>query len=208
MFCPKCGYENYDKSNFCQKCGYNLKLLDKSFRKIEESDIKSYQTKNKNIIIITSIIVCAIIVFGTCYAYSFKNNEEAKLSSTVPERVIVTPKVQNNNNATQINNEIESAKKTSPFNFNCKDNEKVCPTISTQLLSGEDILTLTKDQVQLVINELYASHGYKFENKKWTTYFLKKTWYRGSETDQDILAKSFNQIEKSNLDLLRKERKY
>lgn len=99
------------------------------------------------------------------------------------------------------------------------ENEFLCPKAITDVLSEEDVENLKntvyenlpqdKDIIQMVINEIYARNGYRFENQELQAYFEAKNWYvpsTDSEADMDSIYAGMSEIDKANIDLLKDER--
>lgn len=87
------------------------------------------------------------------------------------------------------------------YNFKCRDNEYICSALSETYLAEGDFSKLNKHQIQLLINEIYAKHGYKFNDGEWANYFSNKTWYVGVKSD--VKESDFNDFEKSNMEILK-----
>lgn len=71
---------------------------------------------------------------------------------------------------------------------------------SIKLLANEDIEGYDKVLLQKGINEIYARHGYIFNQDKWNEYFNKKEWYKESE---EFSIDDLNEIEKQNIMFLK-----
>ncbi len=67
----------------------------------------------------------------------------------------------------------------------------------TQYITNEYLSTLTKDQVALVRNEIYARHGYVFKTESIQNYFAAKSWYTPNPSFDES---QFSEIEKANKD--------
>lgn len=63
MYCPKCGYENNDGSNFCTSCGYNYTARTSENVSIGKKNVKSKNKKKKPNGCATALII-VVIVFG------------------------------------------------------------------------------------------------------------------------------------------------
>lgn len=70
---------------------------------------------------------------------------------------------------------------------------------SETLLTDKDILGYDKVILRIGVNEIYARHGYSFNNKEWKTYFNNKPWYK---INDDFTIENFNDIEKQNIKFL------
>ena len=59
--------------------------------------------------------------------------------------------------------------------------------------------------IQMIINEIYAKHGYEFTDSKLSAYFSNKTWYKSNTNkvnDMNAVSESMSEIEKKNVDFL------
>lgn len=77
---------------------------------------------------------------------------------------------------------------------------------STEALKESDVKSLTDDEVQKAINEIYARNGYIFKDETKQKYYEQYDWYKGKIKSDDFSKDVFNDIEKKNIDLLEKER--
>lgn len=100
------------------------------------------------------------------------------------------------------------------------EDEYLCPEAVGRVLSKEDIEKLKntvyenlpqgKNIIQMVINEIYARNGYRFDSPKLQEYFEAKSWYvptADSEADMESIYAGMSETDKANLDLLKDERK-
>lgn len=59
--------------------------------------------------------------------------------------------------------------------------------------------------IQMIINEIYAKHGYEFTDSKLSAYFSNKTLYKSNTNkvnDMNAVSDSMSEIEKKNVDFL------
>lgn len=59
--------------------------------------------------------------------------------------------------------------------------------------------------IQMIINEIYAKHGYEFTDSKLSAYFSNKTCYKSNTNkvnDMNAVSDSMSEIEKKNVDFL------
>lgn len=80
--------------------------------------------------------------------------------------------------------------------------ESILPYSSERLLSEEDLAGLTKEELRIARNEIYARHGRKFTSDDLRQYFESCSWYNGT-----IEASAFNDnvlsdIEKKNVAII------
>jgi len=75
----------------------------------------------------------------------------------------------------------------------------IIPDSDIRVLSGADIDYLTRGELRLARNEIYARHGYVFQSDDLREYFSKKAWY----TPNYSYNGSLNNIERHNVDLIK-----
>ncbi|MEI3337903.1 MAG: YARHG domain-containing protein [Clostridium sp.] len=83
-----------------------------------------------------------------------------------------------------------------------EDNDYILPDSDKKYLSVEDIKNLSKEELAIARNEIFARHGYVFKMEEYKNYFKSKTWYKenpsfsGSESE-------LNEYEKANINLIK-----
>ena len=77
------------------------------------------------------------------------------------------------------------------------------PDSAERYLEASDIENYSHDEVQLIINEIYARHGLEFHSREYIDYFSAQDWYEpvSGKSDEEIVSE-FNEFEKANVDLL------
>lgn len=78
----------------------------------------------------------------------------------------------------------------------------VIPDSSSRLLTAADIAGLTKEQLRIARNEIYARHGRMFTTQELQDYFNGKSWYRGTVSAQSFSESMLSQLEKDNIKLI------
>ena len=88
------------------------------------------------------------------------------------------------------------------------DDTYLFPNSDTEYLTKSDLSGMSKSEINLAKNELYARHGRKFKSKELQEYFENKDWYvpKYSPKQWDKKGDSFffNKYEIKNRDLLKK----
>lgn len=204
MFCSNCGRENREESKFCTGCGNPI-----TRNNIDEVPIdtnaqdkhgyeKSSSGSRKNLFIGLGITAGVIVA---CVAGYF-----GVMATMKPVDVPNKPQVQENN--TNTNKKPENSSSTEITNGNIdlsaksKSNGYIAKDSSVKLLTEEELLGLSRDDLGLIRNEIYARYGYIFKSPTYADYFGKKTWYtpnnsfKGNESD-------LNEIERKNIALIK-----
>ncbi|WIY62423.1 TcaA 3rd/4th domain-containing protein [Bacillus arachidis] len=73
------------------------------------------------------------------------------------------------------------------------------PDSHIRKLTSAELNALTKDQLRIARNEIYARHGHIFQTKDMQDYFLKQSWYR----ENPYYSGGLNDIETYNVELIK-----
>ena len=66
-------------------------------------------------------------------------------------------------------------------------------------ITEADLYGKSQYEVDLILNEIYARHGYVFKNEKFRTYFNAKSWYTPNLDYNDTML---NKIERANIEFI------
>lgn len=88
---------------------------------------------------------------------------------------------------------------TPAINTNVAADAFIFPS-DTTLLTAEQLSTLSKADIALIKNEIYARKGHIFTTSKYISYFSGKTWYTPVKT---LYWTDFTETEKANIRLLK-----
>lgn len=72
---------------------------------------------------------------------------------------------------------------------------------SARLLTQNEIRQLSKPELALARNAIYARHGYQFKNPELSEFFAKQSWFKPSNIKIDSIP--FTRIELDNIKLIR-----
>jgi len=98
-----------------------------------------------------------------------------------------------------------SSDKTESSTKQPTDSSYIFPNSSTVKLTKEDVMSIDRELWGYARNEIYARHGYEFNNAKYAKYFSNKTWYKAG----GFSTKDLNDIEWYNMNLIKDlEKKY
>ena len=84
-------------------------------------------------------------------------------------------------------------------NADCRE-DFVLPYSDCTYLTQEDLKNMSKDELELAIQEMYARYGYTFSSEKYKEYFSSKSWYTAKGIAADEIW--FNRYEDANLKTL------
>lgn len=80
-----------------------------------------------------------------------------------------------------------------------KNSDYIIPNSDKNKITTNMLDKLTKSDIILARNEIYARHGYIFKSKKYKKYFQKQNWYK---TNPNFFEQNFNKIESNNLKII------
>lgn len=99
----------------------------------------------------------------------------------------------------------EAPTEATPQNYesNSNDEEYLFANSNSAYLSKSDIASLSRTDLNLALNEIYARRGRIFKDASLSSYFNSKSWYtpkyNSSEFEKNV---TFNKYEQSNLQLM------
>lgn len=84
------------------------------------------------------------------------------------------------------------------INAGLMEEEFLLPESNSRVLEADELSGMTKAQLGIARNEIYARYGWWFENEELADYFEGKAWYAVSENVDDIIL---SQVERTNIAL-------
>ncbi|MBR1483389.1 MAG: YARHG domain-containing protein [Ruminococcus sp.] len=78
----------------------------------------------------------------------------------------------------------------------------ILPYSNSSYLTESDLAGMTRDRMELALNEIYARHGGTFKNSDLSNYFNSKSWYHGTVSATSIPSSEFNVYEKYNINFI------
>lgn len=78
----------------------------------------------------------------------------------------------------------------------------IFPDSSSRYLTDEDLNGLSSYQLMIARNEIYARHGWIFQNEELAAYFSTKSWYHGTVLPKDFSPSVLNKYETANINLI------
>jgi len=194
MKCSNCGREIKKEERFCPYCG---------------SENKKTKKKNKWLTGVMGLIVVCIILGIVAGAMNSNKKEDAKKDTASNTEKATEKQTTAASTKTAASTETASTKQTKNNTQDADDqqdetenSEYILPESDTRYVEQDEIDQLTKNEVRLAINEIYARHGRIFENSELREYFESKDWYDGTIEPEDFDEDVLNQYEKANVKLL------
>uniref|UniRef100_UPI0006D05231 YARHG domain-containing protein n=1 Tax=Clostridium sp. NkU-1 TaxID=1095009 RepID=UPI0006D05231 len=81
--------------------------------------------------------------------------------------------------------------------------EYILPDSNSRYMDVNDINGMSKEELRLARNEIYARHGRIFSSSDLNDYFNSMAWYVGCVSAEEFDDSVLNEYEKSNLDLIK-----
>lgn len=78
------------------------------------------------------------------------------------------------------------------------------PESDKKVIPNEILRSLTKEELRIARNEIYARHGRRFKNRAMRDYFEKMEWYAELEKRDEIPEEELNTIEMENINRIKK----
>lgn len=175
------------------------------------------KTLNKIIIALAVAIFIVILLFVIGFIQEGKNTEQKIATKTTTEEVSETATTASEDESDKVTDDEEeeasgklqkeetaTTKKASTERIEYdKKNDYVLPYSSSKYYTKSELSSLTKNQLAIARNEIYAKHGYIFQkNKTMKAYFENKSWYYGNNSSMSSVESEFNQYEKKNVELI------
>ncbi|MEH7082900.1 YARHG domain-containing protein [Neobacillus drentensis] len=194
--CTNCGEKLNESSKFCPNCGSRVAIDHKNMPSVLETriEIKKNRSKTRLVVGVGTIIGLLLVISVTLLVKDFYK-PEPKLN------VAATKKIDQSKDKDVENNDQDSHDQpsTEQESSNPSSTEYILPTSDKGVMSEEDVANLTKDQLRLARNEIYARHGYVFKSQDLQTYFSGKSWYQPDPSFDG----SLNEIEKENVNFIK-----
>ncbi len=156
------------------------------------------RTGIKNAILVVAIIVALLLPLT--YTNLIPNWAES-IELQKQQQAMNNTNSTNNSNGTSTSTNSNSGNNQGANEYEISFDESrdyIYPS-NKEYITKEQLDKLTKDEIALLRNEIYARHGYEFQLQQYKDYFNKKSWYRPSSSFDESM---FNSIEKANKDLI------
>jgi|GEM_PF-1414569 hypothetical protein len=232
-YCSKCGAALVDGAKFCHECGFKQNGLMNKIKKRISSEgnhedvqptgnrVKKYskikKTYNPIKVGVLAVLATILVGFGSYYICSLTlSASNTKESDTYSK---LTPKANNDskNDATttstdknqsedgKIDDSTNNATSNATSKINSRDDYIFSNSGSKKLLDS-DLSSLSKKELALARNEIFARHGLVFETEPYKSYFKGKSWYKPNlnfkGNDEEL-----NKVERYNIELISKYEK-
>lgn len=214
-FCPKCGSiqkvnrKEYDNtSNGDSTNDYTITMP-----KIPPVESKGgreiYETQNDSKgdivkLVFIGTFIGMFILAAACGGYYLFAEKDNSLNKQNNNKIVEKTEDSKNNTAEKDDNtskDNKEANKTNDMNTSNKEakaGDYIFYDSSNLRLTDAQLNSLSRENLSLARNEIYARHGFVFQTEPYKSYFSNKTWYKANPSfkgsDEEI-----NEVERYNV---------
>jgi hypothetical protein len=155
---------------------------------------QSIELRNKRFVAVAGSIIGLLVILSAAYLImNDLNKQEPKTD------VAVTKTMDQSKSKNVATNSKNTTKKVGSGRSQLSSSEYILADSDKKVLGEEDIAALSKRQLRLARNEIYARHGYVFNSADLQRYFSSKSWYQTDTSYNGALS----EVEKENVKLLK-----
>ena len=199
MICERCGAVIENGSAFCGNCGNKIEQQPYAYNPAQPP-MQQNNAGNNTLVIVLSVIIGVLLV-GVLAVFIMShlvgNNEDANQSDNEYSVNYVRDASGDSTGTYYVP---DSSMAYTP-DFSAGSSDYVYPS-DTQYITERQLDRLSRDEVRLILNEIYARHGYVFQTDVYRNYFMNKTWYYPRYSENSQVEGLFNAIEKANTETI------
>lgn len=220
MNCPFCSARIENENDiFCNNCGKNVKQSatpssESTFTSMPPmstpvpapAPVKSKSKTGGTVAICVCVIIAVAIICGTAVGITVikQNGEQTTTTQETAQQTTQAPPTEKATEATAAPTTTTRVYTEPAVSY---QDDYIFPTHNTYL-TYEILSRYTKDEIDLICNEMYARHGQIFKKEKNQRYFSAQSWYHGKYTSMDYVVTLFNKYEEKNLQTIADYRRY
>lgn len=205
-FCAECGSVIDEKAAFCGVCGAKT-TAQSAEDKASEKEKKSSATK------IVLGVLLVLVVAASCGITSYfyflngadkneKQNDEKQADVETEAREDAEVEKTKKNRVRYEETETDCTEALWEEDEYEEDEYEYLFPSDEEYITRFDLYDKTREEVALIRNEIYARHGYIFDNETYRNYFESKAWYEPCVPKEDFGDEMLNDIETTNRDFI------
>ena len=194
VFCGNCGAQTERGSSFCMKCGAQLGTDGTPVMQSRAVRPKGPEKRDKTFtagIIIIGILILAVLG-GAVWIWFNMMSGDLGDAGNMPAPEATQSVVQTTLMPVQTPAITPVPAPVNEYLF--KSDEEI---ITWEYLSAK-----SQEEVRLLLNEIYARHGYIFSSPEYITYFTSKPWYEEKYHLAEDAEREFNETERANKEII------
>ena len=181
--CPKCKAILKHGATQCHKCGYALTPSTPSqeatvapAESVTNTPMPKHRTQDRLIAIVAIVVALVAVVIS----------------------VVVLLTSHNDNTSNDYRSDYYTKTEDSYVPTDANLDMGLYPYTSLRKLTHADVAHLSKHDLRIMRNEIYARHGYIFQSKDMKQYFSKQSWYRPTTSNVKLSS-----IEQYNVNFIK-----
>ncbi len=215
--CPRCGSLVEGSLGVCRACGYRLSDSAVTGHSATQANREKRDNGVLKMILLGAGIGLAVLaaIFGTMYFLNGDREDSSSKEVTVPvetsaEEQYTVPDQEDTGFYDQ--NEGDSRTGNSDYSTYIDEPESrlytsnvpiFFPDSDSRRLGYADVRDMSENQIQKIVNDIYARNGYSFKNNDFSNYYYGFDWYRPDTNDMDQVRSRMNNYEKENVEFLK-----
>ncbi len=227
QYCAKCGRPLEGNTGKCIVCEasevgkYRKDITKENAEEYDMSGSRKRKRKKKGHSIAVFLILFVVMIllffvsvyFGVELLGGLSKDEEATETPHPPTEIIATsqPKPARTPEPvdTDTNDNSDEASATEPSADRPEDvisyygGEYLFPSYE-KIISENDLDKLERQDIKLILQEIYARYGFTFEDDDLVEYFESQSWYVPTTTDIKEVESKLNKYEKENIEIIEK----
>lgn len=173
-YCPECGSQNDNNSDFCGECGYSFK--DRADENVPTSPTPK---KHNNVIIPVVSIICVAVIAVGVYLYLNIDSGKKEIADVTPATEIqTTPVAQVTAEPTPETTPESPLNKIPDYADEDIRAQYIFPDSDKEMINIRAFEYLNAAELELARNEIYARHGRQFQTDYIQQYFNNRPWYQ------------------------------
>jgi len=156
-FCTNCRKHNPGNTRFCTSCGTLLASPgpEVQINAPAGSVPAGANARNKKRVLLAAVILLVLAGLGTGAYFFFKNQNSGNDKTAAKTDTV-----------------------SQPVNASGPVIPGLYPMGSSRLLNADDVRYLSRFDLRIMRNEIYARHGYIFQTEELRNYFSRQSWYK------------------------------
>ena len=186
MICPRCGFNNAEIARICRNCGNQLPPRPMK----QQQPIRPAVSKNNNTALILGLACGAISLIAVIIVVILLTNRQTS----------------HEDDYTIVQEEQSSVDETRPVTLFPADAYNSDPRFQSfgwllDPIDSSDLAGLSKDELRILRNAIFAINGYRFKSNDLAEYFSQFDWYTPMYSD---VTSRLSQTEKNNIALIKR----
>lgn len=205
VVCPECGRRNRAGASFCEECGAPLYEDDYGPGGYGPVDPGSRSIIPTVLLGVGIGIAVLILIFGILHFVRSGDEEEEETTATTTTEEVTEETTTEEITTTMPTTTVPpttAGPSTSEEALYQPGAPEIFPDSSSRYLTVEEARTLSRDEAQKAINDIYARNGYDFDTDWIDYYYRQQPWYYPVTSSMEGAKSNMNEYERYNIEFL------